>query len=129
MRHTTHTQKYRYTQTYTDIIFTFYTFWLIWHTCQRYKFYIWHTTDLHMYRHSDMHTHRHTHVQRHRHTDTYTETSMFVYKHTYIHTNVHVRNLWKLLVQIHLKVKIDQNCYFKHKIRGNCYLKAILSCN
>ena len=37
----THIQKYRYTQTHahrhtqtdTDIIFTFYTFWLIWHTC------------------------------------------------------------------------------------------------
>ena len=37
---TPHTQKYRYTQTHahtdTDSIFAFYTFWLIWHTYQRY---------------------------------------------------------------------------------------------
>ena len=35
-----HTQKYRYTQKHahidTDTIFVFFTFWLIWHKCQRY---------------------------------------------------------------------------------------------
>ena len=38
--HTTHREKYKCTQTHahtdTDTIFTFYTFWIIWHTCQRY---------------------------------------------------------------------------------------------
>ena len=63
------THRHMHTQTDTDTIFTFYTFWLIWHTCQRYKFYIWHTTDLHMHRHSHMHTHGHTHVQRQTDTD------------------------------------------------------------
>ena len=36
----TYTEKYKCTQTHahtdTDIIFTFYTLWIIWHTCQRY---------------------------------------------------------------------------------------------
>ena len=31
-----HTHIYRYTQTHTDTIFTFCTFWLIWYTCQIY---------------------------------------------------------------------------------------------
>ena len=59
------THRHMHTQTDKDTISTFYTFCLIWHICQIYKFYIWHATDLHMHRHSDMHTHGHTHVQRH----------------------------------------------------------------
>ena len=110
MAHTTHTQRnidtHRNirTQADTDIIFTFYTFWLIWHTCHRYKFYICHITDLHMHRHSDMHTHTHIHVQRHWHTDTDTPRHM----HVCIHVNTNMHTHWcacwesmELLVQIH----------------------------
>ena len=50
-----------HTETDTDTIFTFYTFWLIGIHAIDTNFYIWHTTDLHMHRHSDVHTH----VQRH----------------------------------------------------------------
>ena len=81
----THTCTQRHTQTDTITIFTFYTFWLIWHTCQRHKFYIWHTTDLHMHRHSDMHTHRHTDVQRYWHTDTDIDT------HRHMHVCIHIQ--------------------------------------
>ena len=88
--HHTHTHTnidtHRHRQTDTDVIFTFYTFWLIWHICQRYKFYIWHTTDLHMHRHSDMHTHRHTDVQRHWHTDTDTKRQACLYTYTHAYT-------------------------------------------
>ena len=52
----------------TDTFFTFCTFWLIndiRHTCQRYKFYIWHTTDIHL------HMHRNTYVLNHQNTKTY----------------------------------------------------------
>ena len=56
----------------TDTIFTFCSFWLIWHTCQRYKFYIWYTTDIHRHRY----THMHTHIQVH------TDTHIHTYRHT-----------------------------------------------
>ena len=129
MAHHTHTDTctQRHTQTNTDTIFTFNTFYLIWHTCQKYKCYIWHTTDLPMHRHSDMHMYRDIDTEIQIHTD----ICMFVYKHKHTHTHhdMHVGNLRKLLVQIHFQVKIDQNCYFKHEIWGNCYLKAILSYN
>ena len=51
-----HTQIYRYTQTHTDTIFTFCTFWLIWYTCQIYLAYhrLTHAQILrHMYREID----------------------------------------------------------------------------
>ena len=54
----THTYIYIYTQTHTDTIFTFCTFWLIWHT-----------TDLHMHRYSDICTETLTH--RYRYTETH----------------------------------------------------------
>ena len=97
----TDTCTQRHTQTDTDTFLTFYTFCLIWHTCQRYKFYIWHTRDLRMHRHSDMHTHRHMHMYRDIDTQIqiHKDTCMFVYTHT--HTDMHVGNLRKLLVQIH----------------------------
>ena len=70
-----YTHSYRYIQTNgciqthmdtdTDTFFTFCTFWLIndiRHTCQRYKFYIWHTTDIHL------HMHRYTYVLSHQNT-------------------------------------------------------------
>ena len=88
----------RHTQADTDTIFTFYTFYLIWHTCQKYKFYIWHITDLPMHRHSDMHTHRHAHVQRHWHTDTDTHRHMHVCIHIQTHTHWYASGKYKEIV-------------------------------
>ena len=71
----TYSDSYRYIQTNgciqtcmsidTD---TFFTFWLIndiRHTCQRYKSYIWHATDIHL------HMHRYSYVLSHQNTQTY----------------------------------------------------------
>ena len=118
------THKYMHIQTHTDSdadTISHLHFWLNWHTCQRYKFYIWHTTDIHrhsytqihiyMYRHTQRHTnvqahidtgtHRciHTHTDAHRHTLRHTHTCMFVHTHT--HTDVHMGNVRKLLLQTH----------------------------
>ena len=64
---TSYTYRHMHTETHTDRYRChLYILHFLAHLAyiQRYKFYIWHTTDLHMHRHSDMHTHRHTHVQR-----------------------------------------------------------------
>ena len=80
-----HTDTCTYTDTDTDTIFTFCTFWLIWHTCQRYLAY-----------------HRFTHAQTLRHmyrdidTYRYTETHTCLYTSRNTHADVHVWNLRKL---------------------------------
>ena len=58
--------------------------------------------------------HRHTHAQTLRHA--HTHTHMYRNIDTQIQRHMHVGNLWKLLVQVHIKDKIDQKYYFKHKI-------------
>ena len=88
---TSYTNRHMHTETHTDRYrYHFYILHflsLIWHTCRGYKFYIWHTTDLHMHRHSDMHTHG-THMYRDIDTQIqiHTDTCMFVYIHKQIHT-------------------------------------------
>ena len=105
----TDTHEHRYSTT-----FTFFTSCVI-HVCQRYKFYIWHATDIHMHKHMHTHLQRHQHIQiqahPHRHTQahmhTYTDTHTYFYTytntHTYTHlcTVMHVGNLKKLLLEIH----------------------------
>ena len=62
---------------------------------------IWHTTDLHMHRHSDICTETLTHRYR------YTETHACLYTYTNTHTHVHVGNLRKLLLKVNfLKSKL-----------------------
>ena len=56
-------------------------FWLIGHTCLRYKFYIWHTTDIHRY--------IYTYALNHQYTQTYTDTCMFVYIHKQMYIGTH----------------------------------------
>ena len=77
-----HTHIYRYTQTHTDTIFTFCTFWLIWYTCQIYLAYhrLTHAQILrHMYRDID------TQIQIHWDTCKFVNTCMFVYIHKHTH--------------------------------------------
>ena len=77
--------------------FTFCTFCDM-HVCQRYKFYIWYATDIHMHRYTNTCTHicrdtstyryRHMHIDIHKHTCRHTQTHMhifYVHKHTYIY--------------------------------------------
>ena len=98
---TPHTQ-YRYTQKNghthghrCSTTFTFCTFCDM-YVCQRYKFYIWHATDIHMHRYTNTCTHicrdnstyryRHMHTDINKHTCRHTDTHAFFYihKHTYI---------------------------------------------
>ena len=77
-----HTHIYRYTQTHTDTIFTFCTFWFIWYTCQIYLAYhrLTHAQILrHMYRDID------TQIQIHCDTCKFVNTCMFVYIHKHTH--------------------------------------------
>ena len=93
---TPHTQ-YRYTQTNghrCSTIFTFCTFCDM-HVCQRYKFYIWHATYIHMHRYKNTGTHicrdtstyryRHMHTDIHKHICRHTRT----HKHIFTYTNTH----------------------------------------
>ena len=110
------THKYMYIQTHTDSdadTISHLHFWLNWHTCQRYKFYIWCTTDIHRQLHTDTHTnvqahidtgtHRcmHTHRDAHKHTLRHTQTHVCLYINTHTHTYVHIGNVRKLLLQSH----------------------------
>ena len=67
------------------------------HVCQRYKFYVWHATDIHMHRYTNTCTHicrdtstyryRHMHTDIHKYTCRHTQTHIhifYIHKHTYI---------------------------------------------
>ena len=68
------------------------------YVCQRYKFYIWHATDIQINRYTNTCTHicrdtstyryRHIHTDIHKHTCRHTQTYMhifYIHKHTYIY--------------------------------------------
>ena len=90
-----------------QILFHILHFWLNWHTCQRYKFYIWHATDIHTVTHTHVHTDActHAHTDAHRHTLRHTQTHACLYIHTYTHTDVHMGNVSNLLLQPTFKLK------------------------
>ena len=85
-----HTHTYRYTQTHAYIqiqipflhIALFGSFGI--HAKD-----IWHTTELHMHKHSDMHTHRHTCTETLAHKCKYTETHACLYRYTNTHIHTH----------------------------------------
>ena len=73
--------------------------------------------------HIDTDTHRHIYTEIHKHTCKHTQTHAYlctVYTNTHtcthMHTDVHVRNLRKLLLQIHFEAKISKNYYCEEEI-------------
>ena len=114
---TAHTQ-YRYTQTkrhtqthMCSTTFTFCTFCDM-HVCQRYKFYIWHATDIHMHRYTNTCTHicRDTSTYRYRHmyADIHKHTCIFFYIHK--HTYIYVRSI--------LPAHFIFSCYLPNELRS-----------
>ena len=89
----TNTCTYRHTQTQMQILFHILHFWLNWHTCQRYKFYIWCTTDIHRCSYTQIHTDTHIHVQAypeaHKCTGTYRYRYTQMHEHTHTHAHKH----------------------------------------
>ena len=99
-----------------DTIFTFCPF--LCHTCQRYKFYIWHTTDMHRCTNTCVHmcrdtsTHRYTYTHAHK----YTQVHMQKYRHMHICFHVHkctyIYTYKHTCTYIHTYIHFKQNCYF-----------------
>ena len=93
-----HTDKWTHMDTHghrCSTTFTFGTFCDM-HVCQRYKFYIWHATDIHMHRYTNTCTHicrdtstyryRRMHTDIYKHTCRHTQTHMHIFLHTQTHT-------------------------------------------
>ena len=103
---TPHTHIYRYTQTHAYIqtkIQVPFSHFALSDSLSIHSKYIWHTTDLHMHRHSDICTETLTHRYR------YTETRACLYTYTNTHTDVHVGNLRKLLLEVSISISGNAN--------------------
>ena len=122
--------QYRYTQTkwtHTDThghrcstTFTFCTFCDI-HVCQRYKFYIWHATDIHMHRYTQ--THAHTSAETPAHTDidtctqTYISTHADIHRHTCIFFYIHKHTY--IYVKSILPAHFIFSCHLPNELRSH----------
>ena len=94
-----YTQTNGHTQTHMDTDVVPLSHFALFVTCiysQRYKFYNWHATDIHMDRYTNTCTHicidistyryRYMHTDIHKHTDTHAQTHMHIFLHTYLFT-------------------------------------------
>ena len=96
--HNTDTHRQMVTHRHTcSTTFAFCTFCDM-YVCQRYKFCIWHATDIHMHRYTNTFAHicrdystyryRHMHTDICKHTQTYTDTHAY-----FLHTQTHIHIL------------------------------------
>ena len=118
-----HRDEWTHIDTHGHICSTTFTFYIFcdMHVCQRYKFYIWHATDIHMHRYTNTCTHiyretstysyRHMHTDIHKHTCRHTQTHMHIF---YIHkyTYIYVRSI--------LPAHFIFSCHLPNELRSPC---------